>query len=198
MPKPNVFVVEDYKLVILGIPKCAQTSIKRAFLLPETANVHDKSHFQYLNYNEVLDFEKRGYTTATFTRNPYDRLLSFWKQKIKVHSKFVRGASNPFSTGMTFAETVRVVCNILDDHSDIHFKSQVAQIQIDGQFPHFMGSIENIDRDWMDLGHFLEVPLPELPFENRTPDHTDEWTPELRSKVYTRYQQDFRILGYER
>ena len=198
MGKPNVFVVESHKLVMLGIPKVAQTSIKRAFLGPEVENVHDKRHFQYLDYKEVKAFENRGYISATFVRNPYDRFLSFWKQKIRVENKFTRSNANPFKAGMTFPETVNVVCNIQDDHSDIHFKSQLAQVEIDGLLPIFLGKLECVDKDWEELDKYLEEPLPILPFENRTPDYRSEWDDNLRDKIYTRFQRDFRILGYDK
>ena len=196
MSRPHIYVIEDYELVILGIPKCAQTSIKRAFLSPDVVNVHNKSHFPYISHEELKECQAAGFTTVTFIRNPYDRFLSFWKQKIMVHNKFVRGATNPFNTGMSLSETVRVACNIQDDHSDIHFKSQVDQIRIDGKFPDFIGCLENIQEDWKALGDYIGKELPALPYENRTPDHNDEWTPELKRKIYTRFHKDFTILGY--
>ena len=198
MAKPNVFVVEDYKLVMLGVPKCGQTSVKRAFVGKDVYNVHDRGNFNYLNFDEVEAYREKGYLTVTIVRNPYDRLFSFWKQKILKPNKFVRGASKPFYTGMPFTDVVREVCNTCDSASDVHFKSQVEQISFNGRFPEFIGRLENFQDDWNVISGLLGKTLPELPYENRTDYHKDEWTKALKNKVYTRYQRDFRILGYDK
>lgn len=202
MPKPNTFVVPEYKLVVLGIPKCGQTSMKRAFLGPEVYNVHDRrAHTDtlfYIHNWEVQKYVDKGYKTISIVRNPYDRFLSFYSQKIARPNKYVKSRTNTFYTGMPFEECVRTVCNTADSLSEIHYRSQTAQIILDGKMPFYTGSLENYSASWKELEELLGRDLPPLPWENRTDPDKSIWTPELKGMIYARYQRDFRLLGYEK
>lgn len=199
MPKSNFFILDKYKLVSMGIPKCGQTSIKRAFL-GNVYNVHDKQALDYIPLEfmgtMVRDLKSHGYTTFTFVRNPYDRVASFWKQKIATPNKFT-DFSKQFDHGMTFEETIDRILEIPEDICNIHFRSQVRQITVNDELPDFIGRLETMKEDWLELQEAIGKELPSLPWENRTDaKEEDIWTEELKEKVYIRYQDDFETLGY--
>lgn len=199
----NIFVVEDYDLVIVGVPKCGQTSMKKAFL-GNMENVHAPEHFTYLHSHEVGKYEEEGYLIASVVRNPYDRVYSFWKQKIREPNKFTE-SSSLFYTGMPFDETVRAVCGLADYQSNIHFRSQTSLISYPSRraekgikVPEFIGCLEHFNLEWECLSEELGKKLPVLPHENKTINKEDPWTQELRELVYERYEQDFKNFGYEK
>lgn len=203
MNKSNFFILNDYHLISLGIPKCGQTSIKRAFLGNDIYNVHDKAHLDYLpneTYQEcVKELRSMGFLSFTFVRNPYDRILSFWSQKVAVPNKFT-DFSKVFKQGEPFSKTVETICNIPDSKSNVHYKSQTSMIMVYDELPDFVGRIERFLPDWAELEQVVGRKLPRLPWENRTNSHQHGhyWTPRLKQMVYERYKQDFEILGYNR
>lgn len=203
MSKSNFFVLPEYGLLSMGIPKCGQTSMKRALLGPDVYNVHDKKHFDYLDNHGIEDtvdtLREEGLISFTFVRNPYDRILSFWKQKISVPNKFTSNRG-PFREGMSFSDTVNLLCQLPDCMSNIHHRSQISIIRVRGRLPDFIGRLETYQKDWDELGQAIGRELPRLPWENKT-DSCDSgrlWTHRLAQMVYERYREDFEILGYDR
>ena len=195
----STFFEPDYEfkntqgVIILGVPKCCCTSIKTAFLGKDVENVHAKGALKYLSKRET--FEAGRKVRITFVRNPYDRLLSLWKQKVKVPNKFALRASNNFETGMSFEAFVKEVC--LEDLSvaNVHYRPMHEILHWNGHYlPDWTGKVEDMANGWFYLQE--KYGFPDLPWENKTPED-DPWTPELRGMVAAKYQKDFRFFDYK-
>lgn len=191
--EPDYEFINTQGVIILGVPKCCCTSIKTAFLGKDVKNPHDKSALKYLSGKDV--YEAEGKVRIAFVRNPYDRLLSLWKQKVKVPNKFVCTHANKFVTGMSFDAFVRQVCSEDLSVANVHYRPMYDILHWNGHYlPDWTGKVEGLASAWAYLQE--QYGFPEIPWENKTPKD-DQWTNELRGMVAAKYQRDFRFFDYE-
>lgn len=213
---PREFYVFDApKLVYLPIPKAACTSIKAAlakacdivFAKNQSVHTHPGMHKQEGRLNAA----QSGYYKFSFVRNPFERLVSCYRQKII----FIPSRDHPkplyeyyfFSlpAHISFADFVERVAKIPDPLADNHFKSQYAllyseeRLQVD-----YVGKMENLDNEWKQIAEKYQLD-PNLIQSNVTKDrqgcHSDYrlyYTEPLAKLVYERYRQDVETFGYER
>ena len=114
-----------------------------------------KNFLQSLNEGQFEDYFKFG-----FARNPWDRLLSCYTQKIGKRRKGEKGGAplqqpknnpNAFRMDMSFDEFVETVHGIPDSEADPHFQSQhkiFFKRKTQGLLADFIGSFENLSSDF--------------------------------------------------
>ncbi|MEJ1158614.1 sulfotransferase family 2 domain-containing protein [Prosthecomicrobium sp. N25] len=141
-------------------------------------------------------------------RNPWDRLVSCYSEKIREDGdpeNFADGVSRVllpygiFRKNMDFADFVEAVVSIPEFKSEPHWRSQFTFLIDDfGRMRmDFLGRFENV----RDLEVFLcsctarEVKLPHLLASSRT-HYRDYYTPRLRNLVAERYARDIRSFKY--
>ena len=136
-------------------------------------------------------------------RNPLDRLLSCYAQKIVYHQRELGMPSllwrygSRFDRDMSFAEFVHAVAEIPDRLSDIHFRSQHTffyhrdQLMVD-----FVGRFETLQTDWGSLRE--RFGLPPLPHQNRSrhDPYQQAYSPALAAVAAQRYERDIELFGY--
>jgi hypothetical protein len=183
------------------VPKSGNTSIARAIPQGEKTRICARS----------LVREYADWTTFSFVRNPYARLVSTYCQKIHadavtrgnvvggVHRGFLE-LGLPMSAGMSFEEFAEVACDYDDSATEKHLKSQTHHLYRQGRLlPASVGRLENMDRDWARLVTSLGVRHP-LPHLNRSRHrHWSEFYRDaaLRQRVAERYRSDFENFGYD-
>ena len=215
----RVFVVVSHekKLVYIVNPKVASTSIA-TFMVEKTITKEErerhaiKDKHKLLNkvaiksYDELKAYQEKGYFVFSVVRNPFSRLVSFYKSKFEMSSSGVLiprkfAIHKDFHNLKGFADVARKVCTIPDAVADSHFMSQSAIIYgLDKSFsPNFVGKIESLDDD-------LEVVRSQfsgerISKENATQSEKDDWltyfTPELADLVSRRFNNDVENFGYE-
>jgi Sulfotransferase family len=213
------FVFPDRRVVYLSVPKVACTSIKLALdgsleTLCSTEEgvmgVHER-----LEAGRVHSLGRRhaDYTLIAFVRNPFDRLVSCYEDKVRRPLQhdgryFFAGPYNrlllrkwrgaEFHPDMSFHEFVSLVARIPDRMAEGHFKSQASMLHAGGaRRPDFVGRFERLEADWTMLADRLG--LPELTLSNPT-RHTD-WREYYRSGetielATERYRLDLDEFGY--
>jgi hypothetical protein len=206
----------------LNMPKAGCTSILRSLTQlsrDQTYQIPDSSlpdgsdpihgfdpphaHLEWFFARWPLDFPRLPVSMMTFTfvRNPYDRLLSFYKSKVV-------GGQAPFSyyqrrLGITrsasFADLVNKITST-DPALLEHHAAPQSMILCDDTEARaaFVGRLEDIARDWeviqkltglrSTLGRCNTTPASPAPLYNRT----------LRDRVYEYYRNDFELFGYAR
>ncbi len=223
-------VSEEHKFVYFVVQKAACTSIKTA-LLPlfdddfansgvdkenglSKSDIHkffDNSGRQ-LNKGQFireLEGKYRDYFKFAFVRNPWDRLVSCYLDKL---TKGRPGMKSPPSLaakvypGMPFAEFVEIVSETPDNEANIHFKSQCSVICGRGEdkpiMADFIGRFENLREDFATvvkkIGDDRVQPLPHLMrSKNRKSSTYREFYDErLRYLVYERYKDDIEKFNY--
>ena len=197
------YVSHRHRFIYFEVPKTGTSSILR--LLREHASIEKMSR--------RLEFlESPEYRRFALVRNPWDRLLSCFRSKIKpdpsfedehfkdgVMRKFHR--FGVFRAGMPFDEFVHAVGAIPDDLADGHFASQHPRLVMDGEIvvDHLarFEDFQNATRDFLRrVGVDAKVEVPHLNRSDNRRPYTDYYTPETKRVVEERFAEDLRLFDY--
>jgi hypothetical protein len=172
----NHVVSHEHNFIYTYIPKAACTTLKTA-LLPylnveydaaELTDNPDKIHNIILPKvppSEAIHLQReKGYFGFAFIRDPYERLVSFYKSKIfsdgRTNDGWVNGIphylekmyanSHPFHKDMTFEECIHNINNIRNAGliMEEHFRSQHSFLHwpTGEQIPSFIGLFEELKK----------------------------------------------------
>jgi hypothetical protein len=224
----SYIVHDERKFVYMWIQKVACTSVKTALSpLFDLDPTHDGTRHPmghgFFNASEDyritkelllagLDQKYKDYFKFAFVRNPWDRLVSCYVDKIvrnEVPPKLLRSAGRAdveFYPKMPFAEFVETVCRIPDRVANPHFRPQHLTVCGPNGKPmaDFVGRFENLREDFARVAQEIGAPELELPERNRKfaseergsrPYH-DFYDARLRDMVYRRYEKDVETFGY--
>lgn len=231
-------ISDEAEFVYFVVPKVACSSIKTALLSlfdldaagsepvreddaadPDVHRIFAGSGYQ-INKNQLARRMERGefhgHFKFAFVRNPWDRLVSCYANKVMDAEESEVGES-PFRhvpsekgsrlyKGMPFAEFVETVCEIPDEESNMHFVSQHRVVCGPGEggriMADFVGRFENLDADFAVVaeriggGKRLELPHKLRSESRRSRPYTEFYDDRLRDLVYERYRDDAEIFGY--
>ena len=155
---------------------------------------------------------QKDWTTFSFVRNPWSRLLSAYNDKAQADTNSPRMVDGvfegfhdhgiPVRAGMSFAEFCELVCAIPDDRTDKHLRSQSAFLYHKGApIVPFIGKIETMADDWQCLMQQLSLDIPIRHInqtQQRHQHYSDFYTSSsLINLVGDRYSEDIRNFGYD-
>lgn len=229
------YIVSDkHKFVYFVVQKVACTSIKNALLplidddLGKKGSASESGSFgfdihKYFDGSEYqinkrqfvkgLDDRYRDFFKFAFVRNPWDRLVSCYLDKL---AKGRPGLHSPPSLaakvypGMPFAEFVEIVSQTSDSEANIHFKSQCAVIcDSDDGIPDgkqimadFIGRFESLASDFdtvmerVGVGRVQRIPHLRKSKAREARPYPVFYDDRLRTLVYQRYKDDVDLFGY--
>lgn len=185
-----------YRAIYYPIPKCANSTLKKGFKKP-FYSVPLLDYKRFIHNEEFFKF--------TFVRNPYDRIVSLYEDKINVEESdldYFRDRKE-FYPQMSFKEFVKVISKIPDEEADRHFKSLSDFITDENGegFLNFIGTVENIQEDYKTICDILEIknpePLPHIRKSKRKKDYREYYDEETKKLIQKRYKKDFELLGYK-
>ena len=202
----------EAKLVYTALPKVANTSIKSALLdsyLPQSRrrSPHDGDQPYVATEPRRIRRDFPDFCHFAVVRDPFDRLVSFWNDRI------ARGKIGPrlerlgFHKEMPFPVAVRKVCEISDRRADPHFRSQTAllvnrrsELRIDLAL-----RFERLEEEWNLLRSLVAShtgsdmqPLPHRRASKRRHAADYYFDDATTAMVIKRYATDFNLLGYPR
>jgi hypothetical protein len=196
-------VFNEKKLVLMILKKCASVTLHRTIL--ESLGHKDLSG---KNINRVFrndltlidkyEIVKLDYTKAVWVRNPFDRLVSGWANRIrdKKDAK-VYGVSPDIS----FEDFALYVCSIEDSNLNVHFRQQTFDLTIEGDLvPNVLIHLESLKEGWEKLRRDFNWLSPVKRHDHKTKgkgNYQKYYTTRLVKKVRQRFQQDLKLLGYE-
>jgi chondroitin 4-sulfotransferase 11 len=227
-------ISDEAKFLYFVVPKVACSSIKTALLslfdieaagrvgeddAPDL-DVHRLfagSGYQ-INKNQLARRMDRGefreHFKFAFVRNPWDRLVSCYSDKVMDAR---RAGESPFRhvpsergsrlyRGMPFAEFVETVCEIPDEESNMHFVSQYRIVCGPGEdrsiMADFVGRFENLSADFAEVaeriggGKRLELPHRMRSASRESRPYTEFYDDRLKDLVHERYREDVEVFGY--
>ena len=223
----NISLRFDY--IYVETPKVACSTIKRFLIKNEYPDIElfdgddiTDEEFEYIHLREFspllnprqlypfrncLDHDR--FYKFCFVRNPYDRLVSAYNDKIvnqrppSVQIKAALGRDRRDAAPISFADFVRVVCEMPIGDMDSHWKIQYYQIFMDEIDFDFVGRMETFDRDISEVCRRTGLDKRHLrrfaPHARRSQERTDSlFTPELRDRVYAKYRKDFEHFDYDK
>lgn len=216
--EPRMFyIVDALRLAYLSVPKAACSSIKLALgkaagipFSPDQDLLFIHAHPQWHWQKNKLADAQSAYTKFSFVRNPFDRLVSCYRDKINFTPTPVR--PKPIYADYffllpaysTFADFVERISKIPDPLADNHIKSQYALLyQEDKVLLDYIGKFERLNADWQPIAtqYKLTATLEQLNTSKTKQgahcDYRQYYTEPLVQLVYERYRQDFETFGYE-
>ncbi|NER78116.1 MAG: sulfotransferase family protein [Leptolyngbya sp. SIO1D8] len=220
----RLIILPELEAIYIPIPKVACSSLKKAFAEALDIDLSlvkskDKSihqiYFPYIFADEISGYSQ--YFKFAFVRNPWDRLVSCYKDKIKSdrdyvgrRNLFVEGVHRGlvqygvFRAGMPFDEFVQAISEIPDSESDPHFRAQYTFLvdENGSMLVDFIGRFEQLSNDFAELCKELEISSLSLPHTNKTNKsgqkaYVKYYTTPLRELVRERYSKDIETLGYD-
>jgi hypothetical protein len=155
-----------------------------------------------------------GFYRFGFVRNPWDRLVSCYRDKIRNevdgYTNFTirPGVANclarwsAFAPGMSFEDFVAAVVSIPDAEADEHFRSQHTFLTNgEGKLSaDFVGRYERLAEDFQIVQQTTGLPaleLPRLQAARSATRYAAFYTPRTREVVAERFRKDIEMFGYE-
>jgi chondroitin 4-sulfotransferase 11 len=231
-------ISDEIRFVYFVVPKVACSSIKTALLSlfevdttgyesigeDDTPDLDIHRLFAgsgyQINKNQLTRRLDRGryreHFKFAFVRNPWDRLVSCYSDKV-MDVKETEVGEPPFRhvpsekgsrlyKGMSFAEFVETIYEIPDEESNMHFVSQYQVVCGPGEdgriMADFVGRFENLEADFAvvaeEIGGARRLQLPhKLRSTSReSRPYTDFYDGRLKDLVYERYREDIEIFNY--
>lgn len=215
---PTGIVCHRFRFIFFPVPKAASTSIKRLIAqmdgLPSEGDPHHDIAFELAWGKDLQKYP--GYRTFTAVRNPWDRLVSCFKDKIRsgydprfgtrpgIHEGLDRYnkilGRQIFYEDMSFADFVDVIAKIPDSLADEHIRSQYRMFSTSGgrllaeHIIHF----ENLYAELTSL--FKELGIEGFSIEHLNKSTGGEYrrfyTDDLAAAVGKVYEKDVKLLGY--
>ncbi len=197
------YYVEKYHLLFLNIPKVASSTLwSVAAQLKDNLNVKSLKDIRKYKLPRIRSSRINEYPNTrkiAFVRNPFDRLVSTYKNKIETQDERFY-TKNKIDRQLSFEEFVDFACSRSDVISDKHIRSQFtflfdnrAELVVD-----YLGRLETFQQDIEQVIQQYELPEVKIPHWNKTENtaYKTYFTNKLRSKVEERYRMDLYLLGY--
>lgn len=231
---------EKYKALYVEVPKCACSSIKRKIQnyehgvpgegLLDIGNVHAKRKnpyalpgYAFRNVKGLMDAGFVGALTSSsvfrysFVRNPYERLLSAYRNKlVKQGGDKIRAVNAMYGdSGLSDEEKRKLevpfdaFIEFVLSHDDlskmnVHWRPQVSMLAYDFLNYNFIGRVEDMNRGWRHV--FDSVYSDEFEYTDLTRENSSSaklrtnqehlYTRDLAEKVYRFYERDFETFNY--
>jgi hypothetical protein len=200
--KCRVVIWPEHRMLYLRLPKCGNSSVIAALPDAELRRLRPVSLYR--------SFE--DWTTFTFVRNPWSRLVSTYRQKVAAGATTSRlregvfegflESDMPVYSGIPFAEFCELACALPDRDTEKHLQSQSHVLMYKGAaVVKNVGRFETISDDWRRITEHvgISVELPRLNVSNGEDSHYREYYRDssLINLVGDRYANDVANFGYD-
>lgn len=200
--KHYVMRSETNRMIYFINPKCACTTIK-AFMATtdRTLDVDPAKIGQDNVFGKVDRVEDVSpyldYFKFTFVRNPWDRLVSCYLEKILQQRRW----REIFGSSPSFADFVRIVHGIPDEKADMHYRSQYLNLtdSFDKLVVDFVGRVETLHDDMKAVASVrsLDYSLGHFRKSNGRRTYREYYEKKTRDLAGERYAKDIKLFGYE-
>ena len=178
------FIAYDFKKKVIWyrVAKVGTRSILKLF---EKENGSDFLYPSATAYNPRL---YKKYYKFAFVRNPYDRFISSWKDKVVER--------NYFHFPDLELEKMKDINNFIGwvekqniEKCDEHIRSQYSLIDVEQL--DFLGRFESFNEDFKKVAQKLNIKLKEVPHLNSTKKKEVTLTSEQKCRIKKIYEKDF-------
>lgn len=220
----SVNISLQYKYIYVETPKVACSTIKltlqrlelnnTSFNREDFQDIHVREFSPLLSPKQVASFpmlvQDNRFFKFCFVRNPYDRLLSCYLDKISSGShqkkkvlKALGYNEADLTRTVSFEQFVEVVAQQSVEEMDNHWRLQCAQVMADVIPYDFIGRFENFVEDFTFVGQqlcpeFDSYYVESRPHETAACSKRDaHYTPKLKRMIAEIYARDFCRFGYD-
>lgn len=192
----NLTISSEKKFVWFRVAKVGTRTLLNHF--KECRIELDVEHANSVYYSPNL---YRDHFKFAFVRNPWERLLSCWKDKV-MRQNYFRFSSNELNRMKSFSNFVEYVETLDIDTCEKHIRSQSALIDLN--VIDYLGRIERFDEDTGLIFDKLKLPQKEIISRNvfiNQKKHKDSqlrnpYDQNLIERVGEIYKKDIQIFGY--
>ena len=187
----NLTICDNPKFVWFRNAKVATRTILKMLEISDIKLKASQARHCYYSPQTYKDYFK-----FAFVRNPWDRLVSGWHQKVV--------ENNIFDFDPETLEQMRNFDRFIDhlstldlDTCNIHFRQQ--NRLIDFNEVHYIGRLERFNDDILEIFNRLKLPEIDIIHSNKNSkrrDYQSYYTPGLKQKVEQMYRKDIQLFGY--
>lgn len=219
----NIHISLKNKFLYVETPKVACSTLKLTLARLELEDneyfredIHDRNVSPLLRPVQAGDFERltndQGFIKFCFVRNPYERLLSSYLNKVKRRDKRIYPTllcqlgldQTDFNQEISFDLFVTSIEQVPISMMNSHWRPQYYQTFQDSLKFDYVGRLENFEKDILRIGDMISKDV--APFLQSWTTHQtnsrdklkDYYTPELQERVYELYKIDFEKFDYPR
>lgn len=155
----------------------------------------------YLNkdagYNKPYESEYDDYFKFTIVRNPWDRFLSFYQDKVRNNLQQLSQNDQEIFSDLTFKDSVFKLTTKDLEQCDLHYRLQTKMFPIDNI--DFIGKFENLQEDFGIVCNKIGIPHQKFPQKNKSKHkhYTEYYDDETKEIVAEKYAKDIECFGYE-
>jgi chondroitin 4-sulfotransferase 11 len=196
-----MIVCEKYKVIYSDIAKCASSSIKKYF---DTQKI-DKLVLSFSKFEEY-----KNYFSFTFVRNPWERMVSIYTNKILSPHKFDPNTGvdicfarygKVFNPDMTFNQFVKAVIDLDQTQLDSHIQPQYWRTCSENTCDiilTFIGRLENSANDWYYICKNSGMPFSALFNVNKInrSHYSLYYNSESKDMVSKHWEKDINLFNY--
>lgn len=195
--------IDEVGIVVMTVPKAAHTSIMEALARSFAPSREGQERYKKLWRSHGTRYIPPGYLSVGFCRNPLDRFISCWRDKIAtVDVCRTELAAIGCKSGMSLDEFAWLVAKTEDRDLDKHLIPQEHKLFANGNLR--VGELcryENLAESWDEFRHKVRAHcgqyLAELPRLNASKPMESPWSERSRETIRERYKNDLALLGYE-
>ena len=187
-------ISDKHRAVFIHVPKCAGTSMEE-YLKDFGFRIQDHYH---TTHRHLLKNDKyKNYYKFSFTRNPYDKMVSEFKWFTDQLNKWNSPACKKYYKDVDFKTFVN---KFTTSHKGDHY-------HVNGQYDNlkpldklnFIGQFESLQQDFNIVCDKIGIPKQKLPQENKSKHkhYTEYYDDETRQIVAEKYAKDLEYFGYE-
>jgi len=187
----NISICHEKRFIWFRVAKVGTRTIFNAF---EQGGLNlDAEHPMFCRYPEGLFID---YFKFAFVRNPWDRLLSCWRNKV-VDSNYFKFSEELRARMQKFDRFVEYVEGLDLDQCDHHIRRQGRLIDINNI--DFVGRFERFEEDLADV--LKEIGISDIAIarknasENRL-HYRQHYDDALMARVGELYKKDIKLFGY--
>ena len=184
----------------IQIPKCASSTIRRVLNEHTTKDLHSHNEWEKIEYTE----QHAELFTFIFVRNPFDRLVSCYYDKIVCHERWsnIKRQSDSIhymiDNKFNFHQFIEKITTDFYGTDD-HWMNCTNFIPKNHKNNMFIGKCENLQSDFNYVCKKIKIPSFTLPSANKTnhKHYTEYYNNETRKLVEERYADDLINFEYK-
>jgi len=211
-------LLKNEKLIFTVIPKNANTSIKYILLnyinpdaltsvdLKNTDKFHSFTikHFNFIDHQ--FCYNNPDHLRICVIRNPFDRLVSGWRDKIRNFDISRRRKRFGFSQACTFEQFINQIYRTKEENIDRHFTPQYRFITYNNEIlSDRILRFEDLSNQWNklvnEIKHVYKIELEDMTINlNNTQgnkSYREYYNKKLRKLVEEKFQKDLNEFNYE-
>ena len=194
---------DKHKFIFIHIPKTGGTSIEKVF---KKQIKNNRKHLTFFQYENELKSEIEKYFIFSVIRNPWDKLVSYWKYRQGKRHAPIDGKLTRFDDWLKFISSLNL--------DDLHGKTEKSNIPdfrmgLDLQFNSLINKqnkinvnlvrFENLQNDFNTICDKIGIKRHHLPHKNKSrhKHYTGYYNEKTKQIVAEKYAKDIEYFNYK-